>query len=200
MARCAGVISERLAFKAAISLYFSLLTGNFAAENRFAQACLHRQPVWDLLSPAAHGPKSIILRPEKRKRLGDRDLQPLLIASSRAKPTIFLRRQVGWFPFAGGQSHGTSFAKARREPSVRPDYALPISLGLRSASQSRTFSLPPPTANKQCFAGRKAANATGMGPRASLARHVFVPRLRFFSADSLGTSLSLEPGKRRTFV
>ena len=106
---------------------------NFAAENRFAQACLHRQPVWDLLSPAAHGPKSIILRAEKRKRLGDRDLQPLLIASSRAKPTIFLRRQVGWFPFAGGQSHGTSFAKARREPSS--------STGLCSANQSRTFSL-----------------------------------------------------------
>jgi hypothetical protein len=138
MARCAGVISERLAFKAAISLYFSLLTGNFAAENRFAQACLHRQPVWDLLSPAAHGPKSIILRAEKRKRLGDRDLQPLLIASSRAKPTIFLRRQVGWFPFAGGQSHGTSFAKARREPSVRPDYALPISLGLSLSDQLAT--------------------------------------------------------------
>ena len=99
--------------KASISLYFSLLTGN--AEKQFAQACVHRQPVSDILSPANHYQKTSSLPAETRKCHGDRDLQRLLIGKCDAKRAIFLRKQVGEFPFTRAQetSHDPCPGKKR---------------------------------------------------------------------------------------
>jgi hypothetical protein len=85
-----------------------IVTGNFNAENQFAQACVHRQTVLEILSPGSHCQQSIE------------------------------------------------------------------------------------------FAGRKAENAAGMGPYSLSSPRGIAPSVRFFSAGSLTSSLSLESGNCRT--
>ena len=70
-------------------VFFPVNRKSYAGE-QFAQACVHRQRVLDILSPARNRQKASILLPKSDKYRGDRDLESLWRAKCGTRGATFL--------------------------------------------------------------------------------------------------------------